>query len=186
MTRIAPDGCHYAFEPIPELYQYLVSHFPNVQVYNCALSDTRGKKSFQYVINNPPYSGFRRIVGDEPVAEISVDANLLDEVIPESLPIHFMKIDVEGAEFQVFKGSTRTILHHRPIIVFEFNLNALDYYDAGPEDLYGLLCDHCDMRISLMERWLKGGSSFGRKEFSDQIHHRMNGYFIAYPRGFCY
>jgi FkbM family methyltransferase len=181
ITRIAPNGYHYAFEPIPELYQYLVRHFPKVQVYKCALWDSKGEKTFQYIINNPPLSGFEKIVLYEPAVEIKVETKPLDMVIPESVPIHFMKIDVEGAEFQVLKGANRTINKHRPVIVFEFNLNAFNYYDTGPEDIYGFLVNECNMRISLMERWLKGEPSFNREEFSEQIHNGINGYFMAYP-----
>lgn len=181
ITRIAPKGCHYAFEPIPELYLYLIRNFPKVKVYNYALCDTKSEKSFQYVINNSPLSGFKKIIQNEPTKEITVNTELLDNVIPESTPIHFIKIDVEGAEFNVIKGSSETIKKNRPIIVFEHNLNAFDYYDTKPEDLYGFLFNQFGMRISLMERWLNGESSFGQEEFKKQIHNRINGYFIAYP-----
>ena len=184
ITRIAPEGCHYAFEPIPELYKYLKKHFPDVAVFNYALCDTEGEKTFQYIVNSPPLSGFKRIIQNEPTEEIRVEANLLDNVVPESIPIHFIKIDVEGAEFKVLEGSNRTIANHRPIIVFEHNLNALLHYDTKPEDLYGFLSNKCGMRISLMERWLSGDAPLRLEEFSEQIHNWTHGYYIAYPQGF--
>ena len=62
--KLAPDGTHLAFEPIADLYyQGLVdsfSSYPNVRIYNLALSDTVGEATFQYVVSNPGYSGLRR------------------------------------------------------------------------------------------------------------------------------
>lgn len=181
ITRIAPNGCHYAFEPIPELYQYLVRHFPNVRVHNCALWDSKGEKTFQHLVNNPPLSGFEKIVPVEPSVEIRVDSDRLDNVIPSSVPIRFMKIDVEGAEFQVLKGAHRIIDQHRPFLVFEFNPNAFHYYGTRPEDMYGFLANGCGMRISLMEHWLNGDPPISQEEFSDRVRNWTTGYFIAYP-----
>jgi FkbM family methyltransferase len=59
MQRVAPAGIHYAFEPIPNLYQALVPSFPGVKIFDVALSDSVGEASFQYVTSNPPYSGLK-------------------------------------------------------------------------------------------------------------------------------
>jgi FkbM family methyltransferase len=63
MLRFAPEATHFAFEPLPAMYESLLETFaglPNVHLYDYALSDTEGTTSFQHVISNPGYSGFRQ------------------------------------------------------------------------------------------------------------------------------
>ena len=46
--RCAPQGVHYAFEPIPYLFEQLRKEFTTARVFNYALSDTSGETSFLY------------------------------------------------------------------------------------------------------------------------------------------
>jgi FkbM family methyltransferase len=183
MLHFAPAGTHYAFEPIPELYRGLRSSFPGVKVFNLALSDAAGETSFQHVTSNPAYSGLRRRRYDRPaesVKEITVRTDRLDDVIPHGVPVHFIKIDVEGGELQVLRGALGTIRRNRPIVVFEHGLGAADYYGSTPEDVYDLLTAHCGLRISLMEQWLRDGPSLERAQFVDQFRRGLNFYFMAH------
>lgn len=185
MLRLAPAGTHYAFEPIPEFYQDLISSFPNVKVFDVALNDAVGEVSFQHVTSNPSYSGLKRRRYDRPhetVAEISVKTDLLDNIIPEGLPISLMKIDVEGAELQVLRGGAQTIRKSRPVIIFEHGLGAADCYGSRPEQVYDLLTGQCDLQIFLMEDWLKGDSPLSREGFAAQFYQGINFYFMTYPR----
>ena len=180
----APIGTHHAFEPLPELYRKLTESFPNVKIHNLALSDAVGETSFQHVKSFTAYSGFRIRKYDRPdetIEEIKVKTNLLDNIIPQSLPLHFIKIDVEGAELQVLKGAVDTIRRSRPVIVFEHGLGAADFYGTTPEEVYDLLTKQCGLRVSLMQRWLEDSKELSRDEFADQFHKEINYYFIAYP-----
>src|SRR6201999_3450082 len=38
MQRLAPRARHVAYEPVPENYEWLVAHFPDVTIHRCALS----------------------------------------------------------------------------------------------------------------------------------------------------
>ena len=62
MIRVAPAGKHYAFEPIPYMYEELRTNFPQVNVFSTALSDASGDTTFQHVKSSPGYSGLRRHV----------------------------------------------------------------------------------------------------------------------------
>ncbi len=183
ILRAAPDGTHWAFEPLPGLCQRLLELYPHVNVHNVALSDRAEETSFQHVIDSPGYSGLRRRDYDRPdrvVEEIKVRSELLDNIIPENCPIHFLKVDVEGAELQVFRGAIRTIRRNKPVIVFEHGLGAANHYGTRPEDVYDLLTGQCGMRVSLMEDWLKGLGPLERAEFVDQFHRGKNFYFMAH------
>lgn len=187
MLRLAPHGWHFAFEPLPGIYRQLVArfgHLSNVALHNIALGNTAGTVPFQHVVGNPGYSGFRRRRydrPDEPVEEISVRTAPLDSIIPSHLPIHFVKIDVEGAELQVLEGATQVVRRSRPLIVFEHGLGAADCYGTTPEDIFRLLSDECSLRISLMAGWLAGKAPLSEAEFSHRFHAGMDYYFLAHP-----
>jgi len=82
MLHFAPQGTHFAFEPLPELYQGLLKSFedvPNAHIFDCALSDAEGTASFQHVATNPGFSGLRQRKYErvEKIEEITVKTNLL-------------------------------------------------------------------------------------------------------------
>ena len=52
-------------------------------------------------------------------AQISVPTIALDDYFDVSDKVTLLKIDVEGAEFGVFKGAERTLRQHAPLLVFE-------------------------------------------------------------------
>jgi FkbM family methyltransferase len=186
MVRLAPRGTHFAFEPLPDFYRTLVKRFPDVRVHNVALSDvTEESTRFQYVVGNPAYSGLRRRRYDRPeerVEEIVVRTARLDELVPPNLHIHFVKIDVEGGEFQVLQGGVETVRRNRPFIVFEFGIGAADWYGIQPEDMYRLLSGH-GLGVSLISDWLSGKAPLGEREFAAEFHDCRNYYFLAHPRG---
>jgi FkbM family methyltransferase len=187
ILSFAPKGTHFAFEPLPKMYQGLLESFGNIQnlrIYDYALSDTTGTTSFQHVISNPSYSGFRQRRYDRPheqIQEISVKTELLDKLIPSNIPIHFIKVDVEGSELQVFRGATEIIKKSRPVIVFEHGLGAADHYGTAPESIYDLLVGQCDLRLFLMSDWLdsNGKDSLEREEFCEQFYSGNHYYFMA-------
>lgn len=184
MLRCAPQGTHYAFEPIPAFFQSLTMTFSNVKVCDVALSDFVGDVAFQYVLNSPGYSGLKRRSYDTTnteVQEITVKTDLLDNIIPESQPISFIKIDVEGAELQVLRGATRTIRKNQPVIIFEHGLGAADFYGTTPEEVYDLLTGECGLQISLMEDWLGSAGPLNREGFTTQFYQGLNFYFMAHP-----
>jgi FkbM family methyltransferase len=183
MLKFAPNGRHYAFEPIPELYQDLLSKFPNVKISNIALSDTKGELTFYDIVNRRALSGFksRNMEQSKKVREITVQTDLLDNLIPDDLPIHLIKIDVEGAELQVLKGAINTIRKNKPIVIFEHGIGGADFYKTSPKDVHDLLVKECGLRISLMGDWLKHKNlSMSQEEFADQFYQHRNFYFLAY------
>ncbi|MCX6276698.1 MAG: FkbM family methyltransferase [Bacteroidetes bacterium] len=187
MMKHAPKGTFYAFEPIPGLYQRLEENFnfPNVHLYNIALSNSAGIASFNFVKSNPGYSGLQKRKYDRPDEvdeQINVPTELLDNILADaSAPISLIKIDVEGAEFLVMQGGRKKIAQDKPVIIFEHGLGGADFYGKGPDDVYGLLCGECGLHISLISDWLLRKRPLNQMEFRDQFYKGRNYFFIAHP-----
>jgi FkbM family methyltransferase len=184
ILRLAPQGTHFAFEPLPRYYQRLIKSYPDVNIYRLALSDVVHETPFQYVVTSPALSRFGPLANDvnEDVEQIRVRTDLLDNIVPREVPVRFIKIDVEGAELQVMRGAIETIRRNKPIIVFEHGLGNSDLYGTTAEAVYDFLVKDCGLLVSLMERWLKSELPLTRKEFSDQFYQDINYYFIAYEK----
>ncbi len=183
MIKCSPKGKHYAFEPIPYLFNDLELNFKNrVNIYPYALSDSTGETSFQLVKNAPAYSGIkkRRYDIEKPeIEEIKVELNTLDTIIPTDVEIHFIKIDVEGGEFGVMKGAKELLKRNRPIIIFECGLGASEFYNTNPLALYDFLTQDIGLNIYTLNSFLKGNKSLKANEFERNFKLNTEYYFVA-------
>ncbi|MEM2002304.1 MAG: FkbM family methyltransferase [Candidatus Methanomethylicaceae archaeon] len=118
--HVAPTGIVVAFEPVPRFITKLkrnlvLNEVTNVRVVPCALSDRRGE--FEMYLDHDASSLFIRTGRKE-----LVSVNTLDEFLeehPELRAVKLIKLDVEGAELPVLKGSCETIKKVRPILLIE-------------------------------------------------------------------
>jgi len=183
MLRYSPKGNHYAFEPIPSLFEtYLKNQFPeNCHLYNLGLSERESEKTFNFVVSNPAYSGFekRSYKGEEKIELITVQTARLDQILPESYNPDLIKIDVEGAELEVLKGSEKILARCKPVILFEHGKGASDIYGTSPEDIFDLLCSKHEFRIFTLESFLKNNDSLDLSKFKALYESGQEYYFVA-------
>ena len=122
-SQIVEGGEVYAFEPIPASRTLMNEHIDinnisNVNVLSYGVSDEIKKVSFT---NSSHLSANSYILeGDTPndgdmleVECISIDSGISEKGFK---PPSIIKIDVEGAEFDVLKGAKETIKKYKPII----------------------------------------------------------------------
>lgn len=183
VLKYAPKGKHYAFEPIPYLYQDLIHQYSNkATVFPYALSDKSGKTTFQLVKNALAYSGIKKRrydIKNPEIEEIEVELKTLDELIPTDHPVHFMKIDVEGAEFGVLKGSKQLLKNHKPIILFEFGKGASDFYGTTPSDLYHFISQEIGMQIFTLSSFVSSKQVLNKTDFTNHFNSGEEYYFVA-------
>ncbi|MGO9173344.1 MAG: FkbM family methyltransferase [Rhodomicrobium sp.] len=148
----APEGHHFAFEPIATLAAELRQKFPGVSVYDCALSDHDGRASFQYVPELPAWSGLELQPYPEKATPqaIEVDVRKLDSMLPPEMPVHFIKIDVEGAELAVLNGARETLRRWKPLVYFECGKVHHIHYGTEPRDIFDLF-EVCGMGVHLLD-----------------------------------
>jgi len=186
MVELAPNGRHFGFEPLPHLHQELCATFsdrPQCKFFEVALAETAGESNFHHVVSNPGYSGLRQRHYDRPderVEIIRVRQERLDDLLPRDIPIHLIKIDVEGAELGVLRGAEQTLARHRPVVIFEFGLGGADYYRSEASEVYAFLRERCGLQLNTMQRWLLDEDAFSLEEFEEHYKGGLNYYFMAY------
>jgi len=185
IVAVAPEGTHYAFEALPHLCDALKTQFPTVQVLQAAVSDRSGHSEFQYVENDPAYSGLRRRDYNRPdphVKTIQVVTTTIDEVVPRDRHIAFIKIDIEGGEYHALLGAHNTIKWSRPVVVFEAGLASTRHYGVSDLDFYSLVVAKMQYDLSTMARWLEGRPPYTLEEFRYNWKNGPDYYFIATPK----
>lgn len=184
ILRMAPQGKHWAFEPLPDQHKRLKQRFPSVEIYPCALGAEAGIAPYHHMLDRPALSGLQRRYADlqsESTRAIEVRMETLDRIIPQDATVAFVKIDVEGGELGVFQGGILTLRRTRPVVVFECGLGGADHFGAEPGQIFDLLTETIGLRISLLGDWLGGRPPLRRRAFVDEYERRSNFYFVAAP-----
>ncbi|HUR41099.1 MAG TPA: FkbM family methyltransferase [Verrucomicrobiae bacterium] len=184
MARIAPQGGHIAFEPLPHLAAELRNTFPSVTVHAAAVGERGGTAEFIHVENEPAYSGLRERIYDRPdpaLRRIQVQVVRIDDVIPETVRVAFIKLDIEGGEYHALRGALKTMRRTRPVVVFEAGAKSTGQYGVTPDQLFALFDEIPGYCLSTMQRWLKGGAALTVDAFRRAWEDGSDFYFIAYP-----
>ncbi|MBS1660700.1 MAG: FkbM family methyltransferase [Bacteroidetes bacterium] len=179
--RLSPQGQHTGFEPIPYLYDALQEKFGDkAAIYSTALYDQEGESEFFIVRNEPGYSGLRRrsLEFTPDYQPVRVSLKRLDGFFPGQQKIHFIKLDVEGAELQVLKGAQALLLRDKPVILFECGRGGYDYFNESPMEIHRFLSG-LGYTIFEMEDWLKRRPGLTETAFQQQFDRNDNYYFIA-------
>jgi FkbM family methyltransferase len=122
-SRVGGSGRIYAFEPLDRNLRYLHRHIMLNDIQNCtvvekAVCNEEGTLPFAEAAWEPSMT---RLSSD---GEILVHSTTLDSCIYGELRFRapdIIKIDVEGAELEVLKGATRTIIEFYPTIFLEIH-----------------------------------------------------------------
>ncbi len=128
--KVGPRGRVIAFEPEPQAFSFLkrnaeVNRFTNIVAEQKAVSNASGIVKLYIAREN---LGDHRIFPSEPGRQaIEVQAVALDDYLPDGDPVHFIKIDTQGAEGLIFEGMQRTLRRHKNVRV------ALEFWPYGLE-----------------------------------------------------
>jgi FkbM family methyltransferase len=114
----------YAFEPNPNVFEILrenVKDFPNVKVFKIALGDRRAEAVF-YIYKENPSSGFGSLYNlyeRKNVEELVVNVRTLDSFAFHNVGL--IKVDTEGAEYNILKGAIKTLRRETPRLILEIH-----------------------------------------------------------------
>lgn len=138
-----------AFEPNPEIRNSLNENIrlnnveQNIQILEFALSNFSGNANFSV----PAFtgSGGGSLMNLHPEegspSEFSVSVERLDNLSAKTYGADLVKIDVEGAEFQLIQGAIQTLKATHPTIVIELLRKWMNPFGSTPQDVIDLLSD---------------------------------------------
>ncbi len=143
--KVGNTGIAYAFEPMPENIDFLEKHIeansvPNIEIIPVAVADKEGSVRFTTGNNLSANTYKESSANYKPNSDfIDVPTDTLDNLVygPKGLrKPSYIKIDVEGAEFDVLKGARKLLQEERPILL----LSTHDRYVEGiKEECFDLL-----------------------------------------------
>lgn len=121
-SRLAYSGKIYAIEPIPSNIYMLKRNVQlnnrNIFIHRQAVSDKKGK-SKMYIYDKCNWCSFTKNLEDTVRNEIDVQTTTLDDFVTD-YNIHptFIRMDVEGHEYQIIKGATRVLEKYSPLKLY--------------------------------------------------------------------
>jgi FkbM family methyltransferase len=138
---VGDTGTVLAFEPFPAAYKLLqlnCSDLPNTKLFPIALSNAEGETDF-YIRKNGDMSS---LDPGSHVKTLSVKTSTADSMLAAYPHIDFIKIDVEGFELEVIRGSRSILETHRPILYFEYIQSYANGRCFNVQDFQSLLCEY--------------------------------------------
>ncbi len=120
-----------SFEPIPETYRYLQNNIrklklENVTALNIAVSASKGTATMQIPLFSDSRPNFyEAAITDNQNAgltSIDVKTDTIDAICSHyQINPSFIKCDVEGHEWSVFRGAENILTTYKPILLIEIN-----------------------------------------------------------------
>ncbi len=116
---IAIDASSVAIRRLKE--NVFLNDINNIEIYNLAIGKEEGYANFNEDLNLLPNSGSFRFDSSGKNLRITTLDIILEQQPLDSFEVIFVKMDLEGYEFDGLLGFKKNIVKYKPIILFEFS-----------------------------------------------------------------
>ncbi len=181
MVRCSPQGKHTAIEPLPYKAEWLRNRYPNVTIIEAAVSEQEGEVEFTWNKSRPGFSSLASEgpAGDE-LERLQVRTRPLDEMVPPSQPIGFMKIDVEGAELMAFRSARRIMTEDRPTVLFECARRSTNALGFEVDQVFEVLTGDYDYSVMYLHEYLSSVKPLDLEAFKQSMFYPFKAFnFVA-------
>jgi FkbM family methyltransferase len=143
---VGEKGFVYGFEPDAISYKKCqrninINDFQNISLNNYGLGDKHHNVTLETIENKN--RGMNKIINQSRFGNNfqRIKIKTMDHFIKSHIisKIHLIKIDVEGFEFNVLKGATKTIKEMMPIIFIEIDDRLLRFQGTRPKEIIRFL-----------------------------------------------
>lgn len=188
-ARAVGDGGRvFAFEPNPGNHRRVVENvrlnwLPNVEVLPCALGATPGHETLAFSAAERAMGSAQPDLREEILAgggkTVEIRVESLDHLVEEGRvpPPDFIKLDVEGFEFEALRGMERTLRNAGPRLLVEIHGAGLERKEENARQVVAFL-ERCGyiMRHVESDRPIASGNAADAREGHLFCEHRA-------PRG---
>jgi len=154
---VGEKGKVIAFEPEPKNFELLkknieINNYDNVIIEQKAVSDSNGTLNLFLADNMANHKIYQ--LSESYDKSIPIESVILDDYLKEhnlTDKINFIKIDVEGAEYNVFNGMKSVIAQSKNLKIFtEFMYRLIKISGSEPKDIVKILQD-CGFTINFVD-----------------------------------
>ena len=140
-------GKVYAFEPAPSTYQLLkktiaINAAETIAPLQKAVGAAVGKTTF-FVSDSAADNGNSMVSykEDRKLNGIDIDITTVDTVVKDNnlTKVNFIKIDVEGVEYDTLRGAAETLKNLRPLCIVSIHPEPIAAKGDKLEDIYDLM-----------------------------------------------
>lgn len=135
----------YCFEPIPKTFSSLnknisLNSISNIKTFNYGFSKSCGSFDFYYYKEGSGNASMKNLSLRNDVEKIECTVKTIDKFDEDySIPIDFIKCDVEGGELLVFQGGIYAIKKYFPIIFSEILRKWSIHFNYDPNAIFKTL-----------------------------------------------
>lgn len=134
-SRVVGDtGRVVAFEPVSKIYEQfkqsvILNNFENIKIHNLACGEEE-KEMFIYMTESN-MGGSSLVFGSESREKEKINVVTADSILVDEPQIDFIKIDVEGYEYEAMLGLIETLKKHHPKIMLEYSYDGYKEVNIG-------------------------------------------------------
>ena len=148
MSReLGSDGRVYSFEPLGSTFTRLVENIDlneatNVVASQVAIGSSTGTVNID-LVDEDNIGAARVVATTDDQSANSVESSTLDEKLRDEdlQDLRFLKMDIEGYEFEALKGAVQTLKQFKPICLIEIHREQLSIFGTTPEELFSFMSD---------------------------------------------